>query len=277
MDTEPVIELIDALERAGTPREEAQRAVEAVAAAAARAAAERMGLFVRAVIHDLKNPLGVVAGYIELLEAGVRGEMQPEQREWTARIRGVVDEMLALIADLLDLARIETGALDLDTQTVPLNAVLVEATELLRASAEAADVRLEVDVPADLPIVTGDPGRILQILEKLFDLILHSVAGGETARIEARAEERHGEPACVVGFRATAPVLVRALREKAPFEGMFRVDTAADRPPVTGMELALSRRIALLQDGDVRADADGDTVVLELRLPARRERRAARR
>ena len=123
--------------------------------------------FVSLVSHELRTPLTSVKGYLDLVLEGAVGEVPPEQREFLTIAKRNADRLAALVADVLDLSRIEAGRLELQRTALDLATVVDEAAAALRPQIAQKGQRLTVDVPADLPAVLGDGERVTQVLTNL--------------------------------------------------------------------------------------------------------------
>lgn len=229
---------------------------------------ERVGYLIRGVSHDLKNPLGAIDGYVQLLEAGVRGDLEPAQLEYTGRISASVRHMLDILRDLLDLARSDTGALTLDLQPLPTAGVLREAVLAARGNAEKFGLQVDAAIPERLPPIFTDPGRLRQVFDNLFQLFLQSVPEGQSVRILAETREdgdSHSE--INVSIAAPAAVLSQAQENPLLFDGFFRIDLQPGREAGTGLELALARRLARSLGGEVSLSSEGDEATLVVHIP----------
>ena len=150
----------------------------------ARAREEVLGV----VAHDLRNPLGVVGSAIEML----REDLAPAEREkfLGAASRGL-RQMNRLIGDLLDVMRLETGHLALETEEFAVATALEEAAESVRPLASQRGVMLKVDNPGPPVRVRADRGRLAQVLGNLLgNAVKFTPAGGH---IELRSRSRDGE------------------------------------------------------------------------------------
>jgi signal transduction histidine kinase len=116
------------------------------------------------VSHDLKQPLGVMNGYVELLM--MQQAVSPQGMNHIQMIRRAVQNMRQLIDDLLDLTKIESG-IKLDLQPVPLNTIVVDCLESLRHTVQNKQMTLTSDVNDTLPQIIGDKSRLRQILMNL--------------------------------------------------------------------------------------------------------------
>lgn len=133
---------------------------------------------VSVVSHDLRNPLGVVAGAADLLLDLPLGE--EERAKQADIIRRSAQRMGRLMEDLLDVSRIEAGALVVRPVVQSVNEILEEAQDFFAPQAERQDVRLRVDTPAPIPNVLADPDRVQQALANLLaNALKFSPAGSE--------------------------------------------------------------------------------------------------
>ncbi len=139
---------------------------------------ESRARLIRGFSHDVRNPLGAADGYAQLLENGVYGELSEQQRASLTRIRRSIRSAVVLTDDLLDLARLEAGQLQMERAIVNVCAVAAETAEEYRAQAEAAGLTVELDCPDELR-VDSDGRRIHQVLGNLLsNAIKYTPAGG---------------------------------------------------------------------------------------------------
>ena len=130
------------------------------------------------VAHELRTPLSNVRGYLEALRDGVV-EPTPEM------IDSVYEEAMLLnrlVDDLQELAMAEAGQLNLVCQPVEIHAVIEKAVMSLKSHAAEKEIRLETDLPNDLPLVEADAERLGQVLRNLVkNAIINTPPGGEIA------------------------------------------------------------------------------------------------
>src|SRR5262249_39096282 len=129
----------------------------------ARHAIEARDEVVAIVAHDLRNPLGIILGQAQSLQRGVLDG----DRRAPERIRKAADRMNRLIQDLLDVTRMEAGRFSVEPRHVPVEQLLQESVEAEKSLVAAAKLELQLDVAADLPAVSVDHGRLLQVIENL--------------------------------------------------------------------------------------------------------------
>jgi two-component system NtrC family sensor kinase len=141
--------------------------------------------FVNTVSHDLRSPLTAILGYVELIERVA--PVSDQQVEFIRRIELSVQNITALINDLLDLGRIEAG-FDVRKEIVPLRALVYHTVDSLRSRIEDKALLLEVDVPEDLPPILGNPMRMRQMLMNLIgNALKYTQVKGEIC-VSARAQ-----------------------------------------------------------------------------------------
>jgi signal transduction histidine kinase len=116
------------------------------------------------VSHDLKQPLGVMNGYVELLT--MQQSLTTQGNNYVNMIKRAIQNMRQLIDDLLDLAKIESG-IKLNLQPVPLNSLVVDCIEAVRPMANAKSMSLTNEMTEDLPLVNADRSRLRQIMINL--------------------------------------------------------------------------------------------------------------
>ena len=241
---------------------------------------ESRARLMRGLSHDLKNPLNAIDGHAQLLQDGVRGPMTEPQRQSAERIRRSVRALLGLITDLLELSRAEAGHLSIDLRPADVVTLVRDAAEEQRAAAEAAGHTLEVDVPAELLVITTDAGRVQQILGNLLsNAVKYTPSPG---RIAVRAGMRRSQ-----GGPRSGAWLAIEVTDSGPgipadevariFDEFARLTPEA--APGAGLGLAISRRIARLLGGDITVASEvGRGSTFTLWLPAnRREERSGRR
>jgi signal transduction histidine kinase len=209
--------------------------------------------------HELRTPLGALRARLENLVDGIE---QPD-RTTLAEALSQVERLGALVEQLLDLSRLESGAVPLELDDVPAMQLLTEVTTEWREQAATRDVRLESFLlPADLRLRV-DPARMRQVLGNVVaNAIRHSPDGG---RIVLTARANGGRPRLEVvdeGPGIPADELERV------FERFYRSDRARSGDEGgAGLGLAIARWIVELHEGTITATAakpHGCRVIVEL-------------
>jgi signal transduction histidine kinase len=259
-----------ALARAAAEDQRAEiLARERAARAAAEAAVHARDEFLSIAAHELRTPVAAIKGTTQLaLRRRERGALDQARAE---KALGVVDRavsrLTALIDDLLDVTRLQSGQLALRTARLDLPALVRETADEYAAQLDPAHA-LAVDLPAVAVPVDGDAGRLEQVLDNLLgNAVKYSPAGGEIA--VALAPDADGATVTVrdrgIGLPAGAAERI--------FEPFGRAaNAAASHLPGMGLGLHISRRIVELHGGRLWAESagEGQGTTLHLWLPAAR-------
>lgn len=123
--------------------------------------------FVSVVTHELRIPMTSIRGYTDLLRQQAVGPINEQQLNFLNVVRSNVDRMSALVADLSDISRIESGRLKLECTSLSLEKYVAEALRNLRPKISEKSQKLEVELPPDLPQVYADANRLVQVLNNL--------------------------------------------------------------------------------------------------------------
>lgn len=223
--------------------------------------------FVANVSHELRTPLSLIKGAAETLIDGGRNDPAV-----TARFLDIIEKhanrLTLLIDDLLLLARLDSGRIELHRQNVPLRAAAQEALDDAALVAQARRVTLENRVEHDVA-AHADPERLRQVLANLIDNgIKYGREGGRLA-VSGRALE----PSRVeLSVRDDGPGIPAEARVRI-FERFYRADKARSRQQGgTGLGLAIVKNVVQAHGGDVRVeDAPGGGTEFFITLPAATE------
>lgn len=254
-------QLANSLAQAGTMLARQQRELTA-SRDAALAATRAKDDFLSRTSHELRTPLSAIIGFGQLLQME---DLSDDDRESVDHIVRAGRHLLSLIDEVLDIARIETGALSLVVEPVPLADVVDGAVALVRAQASERSVSVSVATPGDLA-VCADRKRLGQVvLNLLTNAVKYNAHGG---RIDVAATVVGGRVRLSVTDTGAgiAPDDVARLFE--PFE---RLDAAARGIDGTGVGLALSRSLTEAMGGTIDVDStpgEGSTFWIELERAA---------
>ncbi len=221
-----------------------------------RSANQAKSEFISFVAHELKTPMTSIRGYTDLVAQGAVGPVSQPQANFLATIRLNVDRMAALVSDLNDVSRIESGRLKLEFTSVALTPALEEVVEALRSQIEGKEQKLALEIPADLPPAWVDRGRLIQILTNLVSNAHKYTPHGGSLRITAERSTNHWDPAGppeVVHFLIQDSGLGISLQEqKSIFQKFFRSEDGTVRDlPGTGLGLHITRNLVEMHGGKI--------------------------
>jgi signal transduction histidine kinase len=125
--------------------------------------------FLSHVSHELRTPLTCIHQYVTLLLDGLAGPMAPEQSDHLKTVLKSVNQLHAMIRDLLEATRAETGKLRVETRCIALGELVQQAVAMLRPTADEKKISLEIVLDQHLPLLHADPDRVLEVLINLVD------------------------------------------------------------------------------------------------------------
>jgi len=219
--------------------------------------------FLAAMSHELRTPLTSIRGFAELME--LRGQDRLI-REQSSLIRQGAEHLNALLTEILDLARIEAGAMPTHPEPVPLPELLHEVTELFRVSTAAKALALTTNLPAGMPeTLLTDRLKLKQILNNLLSNAIKFTSEGS---VELAVEPRPQEQRIRFHITDTGPGIDPALHEvifEKFSQGHARISYQHGG---TGLGLSLSRALAELLGGTLTvASRPGEGARFTLSLP----------
>jgi signal transduction histidine kinase len=210
-----------------------------------RAGEEQRDRFVSTVAHELRTPLTGLTGYLDLILDGKVGDPTVE-REFLERSRTIAESMAALVGDLLELSRLESGALTLHVDAFSVAEALGTVAEGLLPIALERGVELVTDPPPRLRAARGDRRRVEQILTNLTANAL-KFAGDGGGRVELSG--RFEGSVALLAVRDGGPGIDPEDRPRI-FERFYRM-AGHERVTGTGLGLAIARDLARAMGGDL--------------------------
>ncbi len=225
--------------------------------------------FMASMSHELKSPLNSIVGFSQVLEGGLDGQLSAGQRESVAMIRAAAEELILLLTDILDLARLEAGKLALHRQWTPSVEILTDAIQRARAFVQGQDVQIEAELQPGLPPVHVDKHRIVQAVVGLFRNVAPSLV---KTTIRLRARVASGPPGPSRHLRVEVHDALGAIpheRIERIFEAFQEVSTPSGRRlGGLGMAITLSRGLVRMHGGEVWADSSPEAgTVLCVAIP----------
>ena len=143
--------------------------------------------FISHVSYELRSPLTNIIGFSELMSAKTSGDLNEKQSEYLTDIRNSSDNLLAIVDDILDLATIDAGGLDLNIETVAVKDVVDSAAERLQKQYDKEEVDLQIDLAKNVGNFDVDSKRISQVL---YNLLSNAVGfSDEGAKVSVSAKK----------------------------------------------------------------------------------------
>jgi signal transduction histidine kinase len=125
--------------------------------------------FLSHVSHELRTPLTCIHQYVTLLLDGLAGPLAPEQSDHLKTVLKSVNQLHAMIRDLLEATRAEAGKLRVEPRCIALGKLVEQAVAMMRPTAQAKQIGIEAGLDHRIPLVYADPDRILEVLINLVD------------------------------------------------------------------------------------------------------------
>jgi signal transduction histidine kinase/DNA-binding response OmpR family regulator len=241
--------------------------------------------FLSTVSHELRTPLTSVLGFAKIIKKRLEDRIFPLVQSDDPKVRQTIhqvednlkvvvsegERLTKLIDDVLDLAKIEAGKLEWHMEGVTVSDIVDRATAATASLFEHKGLKLVKQVAPDLPLVTGDRDRLIQVV---INLISNAVKFTDTGTITCRAERRASE--LVVSIIDTGVGITPTDQPKV-FERFKQVgDTLTDKPKGTGLGLPICREIVEHHGGRVWVDSViGKGSIFSFSLPLTADQAAA--
>ncbi|MEE3715855.1 response regulator [Tumidithrix elongata RA019] len=234
--------------------------------------------FLANMSHELRTPLNAVLGMAEGLLESVFGSINERQKKAIDTIERSGRHLLDLINDILDLAKIESGKLELQISDVPIQSICDNSMLLVRQMALKKNLRLSTHIPGDIGMIWVDDRRIRQVLINLLSNAIKftPTEGSVTLEVWVETEERRGEkPTEEASSSQVAFSIVDSgigiSRENIQklFQPFVQIDSSLSRQNVgTGLGLSLVQRIVTQHGGTVSVESEvGQGSRFTIRLP----------
>jgi signal transduction histidine kinase len=221
--------------------------------------------FLASMSHELRTPLNAIIGYDEAMLAGMAGTFTPKQTELLQRIQANSRRLLALINDVLDLSKIESGSVEVYLVPISPRKVIADSVENLRSLAIGKSLSLVVEIDEDVPeLVLGDTNKIQQIAVNLIgNAIKFTPKGDVTVTVSASEGDLWQFSVQDTGIGISDAMLPHLFEP-------FRQDSLPEvqNQKGTGLGLAISKRLAEAMGGTITVSTQvGKGSVFTVMLP----------
>ncbi len=227
---------------------------------------EAKSRFLADMSHELRTPLNAILGFSEVLQDQATGVLDRDQRQYLEEIHKAGELLLRLIGDVLDLAKVEAGRLELFFEPVAVGQLVREAVATLRGAADRKGLWIEARLPSELGTVAADRIRLKQVLYNLLsNAVKFTDGGGVTVSAAREGDWVH------LAVQDTGIGIAPEDQERI-FEAFSQVGSReARRHEGTGLGLAVSARLVEAHGGRLEVDsALGQGSVFHVWLPERR-------
>jgi signal transduction histidine kinase len=217
--------------------------------------------FLANMSHELRTPLNAILGFSDLLVEQLGPVLDGKQRRYFANVRDAGQHLLELVNEVLDLAKVEAGRIELRPEVIGLAALAESVVASTHAAAEQRGVSLEVSLPADIT-VRLDPGRARQILYNLLsNAVKFTLPGG---RVSLTATSRGTDLELTV---ADTGIGIPDEQRHRVFGTFERIHEGVVDVPGTGLGLALTKRLVELHGGSIEFQSGAGGTTFAVRLP----------
>jgi len=241
--------------------EEARSALEAKAGQLALISKYKSE-FLANMSHELRTPLNSLLILSQQLADNPEGNLSDEQKEFAQTIYSSGSDLLALINDILDLSKVESGTVTVDVADVPLAGVRDQVEQMFRHMAQPRNLAFAIHIDPRLPrAIRTDPKRLLQVIKNLLaNAFKFTAKGGIDLRVEPASSgwsfdhESLNRARQVIAFTvADTGIGIPADKQKVIFEAFQQADGSTSRKyGGTGLGLAISHEVAILLGGELR-------------------------
>jgi PAS domain S-box-containing protein len=221
--------------------------------------------FLSAISHELRTPLAAIAGYVDIIDAGIYGPLTEAQRHALGRIKGNQVHLLTLINDILGFARLQAGKIVVAEERLPLDSLLQGVGEVVEPLAEARGIGYDRRSCDPSWEAFGDADRVRQILVNLIGNAIKFTEPGGRITLSCHLD---GSCACI-RVADTGPGIEAADLERI-FEPFVQAPSGRDKGvgAGVGLGLAISRNLARAMGGDLTVESEpgnGSTFTIRLR------------
>ena len=203
--------------------------------------------FLNVTSHELRTPMSSIKGYTQMISKQILGQTNDEQKKALDVILRNTNRLDALIQDILDVSRLESGMMKFITQKTDVTKMVKEITETMQASTDLKRIKINSDVQKEIPDLMIDQERIKQVLINIVDNAIKFSPDGSMIHIKA-SKEKEDVLFEVEDFGRGIP----KNKQKRIFERFYQVDSGIDRKfGGVGLGLTISRGIILAHGGKI--------------------------
>jgi signal transduction histidine kinase len=211
--------------------------------------------FLSHVSHELRSPLTSIYSFTTIIADGLAGTTSPQQDEYLQIILRNVQQLQAMIEDLLEVTQAREGKLSLELQSVSLSEAISYAVDTLQGTATGKGINLSMDLAAGLPVAYADATRVRQILTILLDNAMKFTPGGGAVKVAARPYEKDANLLLVEVSDTGRGIDAEAARHI--FEHLYQVtDPGHAGRSGLGLGLHIAKDLVTRQGGEIWVESE---------------------
>jgi two-component system sensor histidine kinase BarA len=218
--------------------------------------------FLATMSHELRTPLNSILGFSGVLLSG--GTLNDKQQRWASNIQTSGEQLLNLINDILDLAKIEAGKMQVRVEEFSIHDICEGLLNMFRPLAEKKNIDLRSQIAPDVPLLRQDPGKLQQILSNLLSNAIKFTPEGGRVLLKADAEPLH-----IIFTVTDTGVGIAPEDQELVFEKFRQAGNPLTREHAgTGLGLSIVRELSKLLGGEVALQSElGRGSTFTVRLP----------
>ncbi|MFC2003751.1 response regulator [Chloroflexota bacterium] len=222
----------------------------------AQAANQSKSAFLASMSHELRTPLTAILGLTEVLQEEYFGKVNNKQKEYLSDIYESGQHLLSLINDILDLAKIEVGKMELERGPVVVKELLENSLVMIKEKAGNHSIKLEIDLAPEIEGLTmqADDRKLKQIIFNLLSNAAKFTPDRGHIQLSAKCEDGK----LVVAVTDTG-IGIPPEKQESVFDEFYQAESGLkDKTPGTGLGLSLSRRMVGMHGGEIWCESEGD-------------------
>ncbi len=210
--------------------------------------------FLASVTHELRSPLTSLTMYIELFLKGAAGELNEKAKKFLTIMEGSNNRLSRFIDDLLDMAKIERGKMEIKKEPLGILPIVSETVQLIKPQADEKNIEVTTDIPDSLPLVFVDGDRTRQIITNLLSNSIKFTPEKGKISVKIQDEKEHLQVSISDTGIGIPPDRIDKIFDK--FEQVREVRERIKGPKGTGLGLAIVKSLVEAQGGKIRVESE---------------------